>query len=107
MTDSAAFLPADDLPLRGIKVLELSHMIMGPAGGLVLADLGAEVIKVESPEGDSSRYGNNARNRGMSGGFQHNARGKRSIAAIGMKRGSPVERCSSIGIAEAAWIRSS
>ena len=31
----------------------------------------------------------------------------RSIAAIGMKRGSPVERCSSIGIAEAAWIKSS
>jgi crotonobetainyl-CoA:carnitine CoA-transferase CaiB-like acyl-CoA transferase len=43
------------LPLRGIKVLELSHMIMGPATGLVLADLGAEVIKVEPVEGDRTR----------------------------------------------------
>ena len=55
MTDTAAFLPDDDLPLRGIKVLELSHMIMGPAGGLVLADLGAEVIKVEPLDGDRTR----------------------------------------------------
>lgn len=44
-----------ELPLRGIKVLELSHMIMGPAAGLVLADLGAEVIKVEPIEGDRTR----------------------------------------------------
>lgn len=43
------------LPLRGIKVLELSHMIMGPVAGLVLADLGAEVIKVEPIEGDRTR----------------------------------------------------
>lgn len=50
-----AFLPDDELPLRGIKVLELSHMIMGPAGGLVLADLGAEVIKVEPLDGDRTR----------------------------------------------------
>jgi crotonobetainyl-CoA:carnitine CoA-transferase CaiB-like acyl-CoA transferase len=49
------FLPEDALPLRGIKVLELSHMIMGPAGGLVLADLGAEVIKVEPLGGDRTR----------------------------------------------------
>jgi crotonobetainyl-CoA:carnitine CoA-transferase CaiB-like acyl-CoA transferase len=49
------FLPEDALPLRGIKVLELSHMIMGPAGGLVLADLGAEVIKVEPLDGDRTR----------------------------------------------------
>ena len=44
-----------ELPLRGIKVLELSHMIMGPVAGLVLADLGAEVIKVEPIEGDRTR----------------------------------------------------
>ncbi|WP_295850793.1 CaiB/BaiF CoA-transferase family protein [uncultured Xylophilus sp.] len=49
------YLPADQLPLRGIRVLELSHMIMGPAGGLVLADLGAEVIKVEPLDGDRTR----------------------------------------------------
>ena len=54
-TDNPAFLSDDDLPLRGIKVLELSHMIMGPAAGLVLADLGAEVIKVEPLDGDRTR----------------------------------------------------
>ena len=34
-----------DLPLSGIKVLEFTHMVMGPTVGLVLADMGAEVIK--------------------------------------------------------------
>ncbi len=45
------------LPLAGIRVVEFSHMVMGPACGLILADLGAEVIKVE-PEGkgDPTRY---------------------------------------------------
>ncbi len=52
---SSNFLPDNELPLKGIKVLELSHMIMGPASGLVLADLGAEVIKVEPLDGDRTR----------------------------------------------------
>ncbi len=43
-------------PLSGIRVLELSHMIMGPSCGLVLGDLGADVIKIEpAPTGDKSR----------------------------------------------------
>ena len=67
-------------PLAGLRILDLTTVQMGPWCTRIVADLGAEVIKVEAPEGDSSRYGNNARNRGMSGGFQHNARGKRSIA---------------------------
>jgi crotonobetainyl-CoA:carnitine CoA-transferase CaiB-like acyl-CoA transferase len=45
------------LPLEGIRVVELSHMVMGPTAGLVLADLGAEVIKVEPEgQGDPTRY---------------------------------------------------
>lgn len=44
------------LPLEGIRVVEFTHMVMGPACGLVLADLGAEVVKVEpAPEGDNTR----------------------------------------------------
>jgi crotonobetainyl-CoA:carnitine CoA-transferase CaiB-like acyl-CoA transferase len=44
-------------PLEGIRVVEFSHMVMGPSCGLILADLGAEVIKVEpTPRGDRTRY---------------------------------------------------
>jgi len=44
------------LPLEGIRVVEFTHMVMGPTCGLVLADLGAEVIKVEpTPNGDNTR----------------------------------------------------
>ncbi len=43
------------LPLAGVRVVELSHMVMGPACGMILADLGAEVIKVEPPKGDNTR----------------------------------------------------
>lgn len=42
-------------PLKGIKVVEFSHMVMGPATGLILADLGAQVIKVEPIKGDNTR----------------------------------------------------
>ena len=45
------------LPLTGIRVVEFSHMVMGPTCGLILADLGAEVIKIEPPgKGDRTRY---------------------------------------------------
>jgi len=44
------------LPLQGVRVIEFVHMVMGPTCGLVLADLGAEVIKIEpTPEGDNTR----------------------------------------------------
>ena len=44
------------LPLAGLRVVEFSHMVMGPTCGLVLADLGAEVIKIEPVEGDRTRH---------------------------------------------------
>lgn len=43
------------LPLAGVKVIEFTHMVMGPAAGLILADLGADVVKIEPPGGDNTR----------------------------------------------------
>ena len=65
------------LPLEGIRVVEFSHMVMGPTCGLVLADLGAEVIKVE-PEGkgDPTRY---LKSTGA-GFFASFSRNKKSVA---------------------------
>ncbi len=44
------------LPLEGLRVVEFTHMVMGPTCGMVLADLGAEVIKVEPVDGDRTRH---------------------------------------------------
>ena len=44
------------LPLAGLRVVEFTHMVMGPTCGMVLADMGAEVIKVEPIEGDRTRH---------------------------------------------------
>ena len=46
---------AANLPLAGLRVIEFTHMVMGPTCGMILADLGAEVIKIEPPEGDRTR----------------------------------------------------
>jgi crotonobetainyl-CoA:carnitine CoA-transferase CaiB-like acyl-CoA transferase len=43
------------LPLDGVRVVEMTHMVMGPTCGMILAQLGAEVIKVEPPSGDKTR----------------------------------------------------
>jgi crotonobetainyl-CoA:carnitine CoA-transferase CaiB-like acyl-CoA transferase len=43
------------LPLSGLRVIEFTHMVMGPTCGMILADLGAEVIKIEPPAGDKTR----------------------------------------------------
>ena len=48
--------PARQLPLEGLRVVEFTHMVMGPTCGMVLADMGAEVIKVEPIEGDRTRH---------------------------------------------------
>lgn len=46
---------AKPLPLDGVRVVEFTHMVMGPTCGMILADLGAEVIKIEPPGGDKTR----------------------------------------------------
>ena len=63
-------------PLEGLRVVEFTHMVMGPTCGLVLADLGAEVIKVEPMEGDRTRHLLGA----GAGFFPMFNRGKKSIA---------------------------
>ncbi len=63
-------------PLSGLRVLEFTHMVMGPAAGLVLADLGAEVIKVEPIGGDKTR---NLKGSGA-GYFPMYNRNKKSLA---------------------------
>ena len=66
----------ETLPLAGIRVLEFCHTIMGPTAGLILADLGADVIKVEPADGDSTR-----RRVGFAAGFFATFnRNKRSLA---------------------------
>jgi crotonobetainyl-CoA:carnitine CoA-transferase CaiB-like acyl-CoA transferase len=66
----------DTLPLAGIRVLEFCHAIMGPSAGLILADLGADVIKVEPVGGDTTR-----RLPGFAAGFFGTFnRNKRSMA---------------------------
>jgi crotonobetainyl-CoA:carnitine CoA-transferase CaiB-like acyl-CoA transferase len=48
--------PTRPLPLAGLRVVEFTHMVMGPTCGMVLADMGAEVIKVEPIDGDRTRH---------------------------------------------------
>ena len=74
MSDPGAV--TEGLPLHGLRVLELGHIVAGPSAGLILADLGADVIKIEHPQsGDAAR---NMPNQGST--FYTFNRNKRSLA---------------------------
>jgi len=77
-------------PLHGYRIVDLTSMISGPYATMILADQGADVIKVENPDGgDHTRAASNRRN-GFSASFVNNNRNKRSVA-LDLKRADAKE----------------
>ena len=70
-------------PLQGLRIIDVTHALAGPFAGMFLADLGADVIKVEPPTGEMTRYGGpwtrDDEERSYSGGYAIRNRNKRSI----------------------------
>ena len=81
-----------DGPLSGFRIVDLTSMISGPMSTMILADQGAEVIKVEHPEGGDHTRLVSVRKGGFSSSFLNNNRNKRSVA-LNLKEKAGVEAC--------------
>jgi crotonobetainyl-CoA:carnitine CoA-transferase CaiB-like acyl-CoA transferase len=66
-------------PLKGIRIVDLTAMVFGPYATQIMADMGAEVIKVEPPAGDNTRFINAGTAEGLGGVFVNVNRGKKSV----------------------------
>jgi len=82
-------------PLAGIRIVDLTSIVLGPLATLTLASLGADVIKVEAPEGDNVRNAGVASNDGMGHVYLHGNRGKRSIV-LDLKKAAAREALSTL-----------